>query len=180
MLDCCLAWSSTCLMQVTQLLWLHECSGPVVCRRCCLTLALPDLWLLHILHPFFLGGCWALGRRYNMVVPLGAELSTGVCYLHFHELWASAVTTISCTKGFIWGGLTAASLQSLTLKTVETTAREEIIGGERHGETDRQRQKHRDTETDIQTETEMKRHRDRDREAETTCKKLFDQALRTL
>lgn len=157
-------------MQVTQLPSLHEYSGPVVCRRRCLTLALPDLWLLHILHPFFLGSHWALGRRCNTVVPLGAELSTAVCYLHFHELWASAVTTISCTKGFIWGGLTAASLQSLTLKTVEITAWEEIVGGERHGETDRQRQKHRDTETDIQTETEMKRHRDRDREAETNSR----------
>lgn len=155
--DCWLAWSSTHLMQVTQLLWLHEYSGPVVCRRRYLTLALPDLWLLHILHPFFLGGCWALGRRCNIVVPLGAEHSTAVCHLYFHELWVPAVTTISGTKRFIWGGLTATSLQSLILKTVEMTAWEEIVGGERNGETDRQRQKWRDTE--IETERQRQHAR---------------------
>lgn len=41
------------LCRQPQLLWTHECSGPVMARRCCCALVVhPDLWIVQTLHPF--------------------------------------------------------------------------------------------------------------------------------
>lgn len=41
--------------------WVHVWRGPVMLRRCCFGLVLPDLWLLESYHPLFCDGPWVSG-----------------------------------------------------------------------------------------------------------------------
>lgn len=82
-----------------QLLYGHECRGPVLSRTQCFTPVLPNLWLLQASCSFFLGGPWAFGwEHYRCAICDWYILSHSVSVL-----WA--VVAIYCTQKTFWWGL---------------------------------------------------------------------------
>lgn len=80
--------------------------------------AFSDLCLLRLCLPLFCNGSWVSVKRVDYYVPLLAEPFTDTYFLHYDQLWVSALTTSHCAKTFLQGCLRAGlekEIQSLTL-----------------------------------------------------------------
>lgn len=100
---CYLVWAELLKCKLSQSLWVHMCSCPVVCRR-----QLPLCHLLPLIHtpllPFLLQWSLSLGRsRYGYMFHLGRNIpwSHSLCMLtnvnhHILQMEASLIKDESC------------------------------------------------------------------------------------